>query len=46
MAVRLLAIGSVINAGATALLYSARVTEKAPYVNAKVERDLAIVKKR
>jgi len=41
IAERLRAIGPVINPGATAALYAARVTPKEGDVNARVERDIA-----
>ena len=41
LAERLLAIGPVINPGATASLYAPQVTEKEPYVSVNVERNVA-----
>jgi acetyl esterase/lipase len=41
LAERLAAIGPVIDPGATARLYAPQVTEKEPYMNVNVERDVA-----
>nr|WP_316639830.1 alpha/beta hydrolase [uncultured Roseateles sp.] len=41
LAQQLIAIGPVINPAATAALYAPRIAEKEPYVNLRVERDIA-----